>query len=204
MTLLDLCSYLGLGATGAATVTLLLGLLIAMRYSPVKHWPHRRVSVFALHQWTAYITVALTLAHPAVLLFLKTPHFGWVDVLWPVHSPLQPLINLTGAIAVYVLLLLLVTSLLRNRIGRPVWRKLHYLAFPTVVLVFVHSLLTDPNLKDGHPDMLDGGKVFLEIAAVLSVAAVVGRVWLRGKGLRVAQTTTTGNADPYGMTTKKT
>jgi sulfoxide reductase heme-binding subunit YedZ len=186
MTTLDLCSYLGLGATGAATLNLWLGLLMALRYSPVKHWPHRRINVFALHQWTAYATVALVLAHPTVLLFLKTPHFSLFDILWPIHSPLQPLINLSGAVAVYLLLLLLVTSLLRNSIGRPLWRKLHYLAFPTVVLVFVHSLLTDPNLKDGHPDMLDGGKVFLEIAMLLSLAAILARARLRGKGLRVA------------------
>jgi sulfoxide reductase heme-binding subunit YedZ len=186
MTLLDLCSYLGLGATGAATLNLWLGLLMALRYSPVKLWPHRRINVFALHQWTAYATVVLVLAHPAVLLFLKTPHFGLFDVLWPIHSPLQPLINLSGAVAVYLLLLLLITSLLRNSIGRPLWRKLHYLAFPTVVLVFVHSLLTDPNLKDGHPDMLDGGKLFLEAAMLLSLAAILARAHLRGKGLRVA------------------
>jgi sulfoxide reductase heme-binding subunit YedZ len=186
MTTLDLCSYLGLGATGAATLNLWLGLLMALRYSPVKHWPHRRINVFALHQWTAYATVALVLAHPAVLLFLNTPHFSLFDILWPIHSPLQPLINLSGAVAVYLLLLLLLTSLLRNSIGRPLWRKLHYLAFPTVVLVFVHSLLTDPNLKDGHPDMLDGGKVFLEIAMLLSLAAILARARLRGKGLRVA------------------
>jgi sulfoxide reductase heme-binding subunit YedZ len=186
MTTLDLCSYLGLGATGAATLNLWLGLLMALRYSPVKHWPHRRINVFALHQWTAYATVALVLAHPAVLLFLKTPHFSLFDILWPIHSPLQPWINLSGAVAVYLLLLLLVTSLLRNSIGRPLWRKLHYIAFPTVVLVFVHSLLTDPNLKDGHPDMLDGGKVFLEAAMLLSLAAILARARLRGKGLRVS------------------
>jgi predicted ferric reductase len=187
MTILDLCSYLGLGATGAATLNLWLGLLMALRYSPVKRWPHRHLNVFALHQWTAYATVVLVLAHPAVLLFLKTPHFSIFDVLWPIHSPLQPLINLSGAVAVYLLLLLLITSLLRNSIGRTLWRKLHYLAFPTVVLVFVHSLLTDPNLKDGHPDMLDGGKVFLEIAMVLSLAAILARARLRGNGLRVAR-----------------
>src|ERR1700744_272149 len=34
MTLLDLCAYLGLGAAGAATINLLLGLLMALRYSP--------------------------------------------------------------------------------------------------------------------------------------------------------------------------
>jgi sulfoxide reductase heme-binding subunit YedZ len=187
MTLLDLCSYLGLGAAGMATLTLLLGTLMSLRYSPVRRWPHRHVNVFLLHQWSAYTTVVLTLAHPVVLLFLSSPKFRVFDILWPVQSPLQPLINLTGAIAAYLLLVILITSLLRNRIGRPIWRKLHYLAFPTVILVFVHSLLTDPNLKDGHPDMLDGGKVFLEIACVLSVAAVIWRLKLRGAGLRPAK-----------------
>ena len=184
LTLLDLCSYLGLGAAGLATLNVLLGLLMALRYSPIQRWPHRRVNIFALHQWSAYLTVVLTLAHPAVLLFLKSPHFGIFDVLWPVHSYLQPLINLTGAVAVYLLLVLLVTSLLRTQIGRPLWRKLHYLAFPTAILIFVHSIFTDPNLKDGHPDMLDGGKVFLELCFAVSLAAVIWRIKLRGNGLR--------------------
>ncbi len=184
MTILDLCAYLGLGAAGTATLNLWLGLLISLRYSPIERWPHRRINLFALHQWTAYLTVALVLAHPVVLLWLKAPQFGLLDLLWPVHSPLQPWINLTGAVAIYLVLLLVVTSLLRHRLGRPLWRKLHFLAFPTLALVFVHSVFTDPLLKDGHPDLLDGGKVFLEIAFVLSAAAVLARVRLRGKGLR--------------------
>ncbi len=184
MTLLDLCSYLGLGAAGTATLNLWLGLLIALRYSPVQRWPHRRINVFALHQWTAYLTFALVLAHPAVLLFLHTPRFRLVDLLWPIHSPLQPWINLTGALALYLVLLLLLTSLLRHRLGRPLWKRLHFLAFPTLILTFVHSLFTDPLLKDGHPDMLDGGKIFLEIACLLSLAAVAARIRLRATGLR--------------------
>lgn len=189
ITLLDLCSYLGLGATGAATLTLWLGLLIALRYSPVQRWPHRAINIFALHQWASYATVALMLAHPIVLLWIKAPVFRVVDLVWPIHSPLQPLINLAGAGALYLLALLLVTSLVRNTLGRRLWRNLHYLAFPAVVLMFLHSLLTDPNLKDGHPDMLDGGKVFLEIATVLSVIALGWRVKLRGQGLRARRAT---------------
>ena len=185
MTILDLCAYLGLGAAGTATLNLWLGLLIALRYSPVERWPHRRINLFALHQWTAYLTVTLVLAHPVVLLWLKAPRFAVFDLLWPIHSPLQPWINLTGAVAIYLVLLLVVTSLLRHRLGRPLWRKLHFLAFPTLALVFVHSVFTDPLLKDGHPDLLDGGKVFLEIAFVLSAAAVAARIRLRGNGLRV-------------------
>jgi predicted ferric reductase len=185
MTVLDLCSYLGLGATGAVTVNLLLGMLMSLRYSPVRMWPHRKVNVFALHQWTAYLAVALTLTHPVVLLFQSARRFRVVDLLWPVHSPLQPKLNTVGALALYLVVLLVGSSLLRRQVGRLVWRRLHYAAFPMMVLIFVHSILTDPELKDGHPDLFDGGKVFLEIACVVSVAAVIVRVWLHGRGLRV-------------------
>jgi predicted ferric reductase len=184
ISILDLCAYLGLGAVGAATVNLLLGMLISLRYSPLQLWPHRRVNVFALHQWTAYAAVALTLTHPAVLLFLHEPHFRLFDILFPVQSPLQPTLNLAGAAALYLLLLVLLSSLLRTRIGRPLWRRLHYLVFPAAVLLLLHSILTDPNLKDGHPDLLDGGKVFVEAASLLSLIAIVFRFRLRGKGLR--------------------
>jgi predicted ferric reductase len=184
MSLLDLCSYIGLGAVGAVVVNLLIGMLLSMRYSPVRLWPHRHINLFALHRWTAYLAMALVLAHPAVLLFLHKPRFRVVDVLWPVHSYLQPTLNTIGAIALYLLALVLVTSLLRTRIGRPLWRRLHYLVFPTAVLIFIHSIYTDPNLKDGHPDLLDGGKVFLEIAALVIVAAISVRARLHGRGLR--------------------
>jgi predicted ferric reductase len=184
MTLLDLCSYLGLAAAGAASLNLLLGLLISLRYSPVRHWPHWRLNIFAFHQWTAYCTIVLTLTHPLVLLFLDKPHFRVFDILLPIQSPLQPLINVAGAAAMYLLLLVFVTSLFRSRIGRPLWRRIHYLVFPAAVLLFLHSFLTDPNLKDGHPDLLDGGKVFVEILALICFLAVALRFRLRGQGLR--------------------
>lgn len=184
MTLLDLCAYLGLGAVGAAAVNLLIGLLMSLRYSPVRNWPHRHINLFWFHQWTAYIAVALTLTHPLVLLFVHAPRFRVIDIVWPIHSPLQPKLNLAGAGALYLLVLVFLSSLLRTRIGRPVWRKLHYLVFPAAVLFFLHSILTDPALKDGHPDLLDGGKVFVEAATLVSVLAVSARIWLRGRGLR--------------------
>ena len=184
ITLLDLCSYLGLGAVAAATLNLLIGMLMSLRYSPTRLWPHRHINLFALHNWTAYAAIALTLTHPLVLLFIHQPHFSLYDIVFPIASPLQPTINLLGAIALYLLLLVFISSLLRTRLARPIWRNLHYLVFPAAILLFIHSILTDPNLKDGHPDLLDGGKVFVELASLLSLIAVAIRIRLRGKGLR--------------------
>jgi predicted ferric reductase len=184
LTLLDLCSYLGLGAVGMATLNLLIGMLMSLRYSPTRLWPHRSINLFSLHQWTAYFAVALTLTHPVVLLFIDTPHFRLFDILLPIQSPLQPKLNLAGAAALYLILLVFLSSLLRTRIGRPLWRNLHYLVFPAAVLFFLHSILTDPNLKDGHPDLLDGGKVFVEACTLVSFAATAIRYRRRGVGFR--------------------
>ena len=124
---------------------------------------------------------------PSCSSFFPAPHFRFYDVLWPIHSPLQPKINLAGAAALYLLLVVFVSSLLRTRIGRPLWRNLHYLVFPAAALLLLHSILTDPNLKDGHPDLLDGGKIFVEAASLVSFLAVAARVYLRGRGLRPPQ-----------------
>jgi hypothetical protein len=159
-------------------------MLMSLRYSPLQRWPHRHMNLFALHQWTAYAAIVLTLTHPVVLLFLKEPRFRLFDILLPVQSPLQPKLNLAGAAALYLLLLVFLSSLLRTRIGRPLWRRLHYLVFPAAVLFFQPGILTDPSLKDGHSDLLDGGKVFVEAASFLSFIAVTIRYRLRGKGLR--------------------
>jgi len=195
MSLLDLCSYLGLAAVGAIAINLLLGMLLSLRYSPVRLWPHRRVNLFALHRWTAYCAVVFTITHPAVLLFLHTPRFRLIDVLWPIHSYLQPKLNLAGAGALYLILLVVVTSLLRKYMARSLWRNLHYLVFPSAVLLFLHSILTDPNLRDGHPDLLDGGKVFVEIAALVILAATTLRVRFRASGFRATSAKTPNQID---------
>ena len=93
MNALDLSADVGLVAVGLATANLLLGLMMALRYSPVRSWPHRRVNYFLLHNWTGYLALATAVLHPVILLFSSTAHFRVRDVLYPVHSPSQPLEN---------------------------------------------------------------------------------------------------------------
>ena len=49
MTALDLSADVGLLSVFLATTNICLGLLIAVRYSPSRLWPHRRVNIFAVH-----------------------------------------------------------------------------------------------------------------------------------------------------------
>jgi predicted ferric reductase len=184
MTILDLCAYLGLAAVGTATVNLMFGLLIALRYSPVRLWPHRHINIFRLHNWTAYIVLLLIALHPAVLLLRASTHFGWRDVLLPINSPVQPVLNTVGAAALYGLLIVIVTSFFRLRMARPLWKKLHLLVFPAFVLMFIHSMFTDPLLSQGKVDLLDGGKVFVAICFAIALVTSAVRVRLHRNGFR--------------------
>lgn len=184
MTLLDLCAYLGLAAVGTATVNMVLGLLIALRYSPVRLWPHRRMNLFWLHRWTAYLVLLLIVLHPAVLLLRNSTHFGVTDVLLPIWSPVQPTINTLGAISLYGLLIVIVTSLFRLRLARPLWKKLHLLVFPAFVFMFIHSVFSDPELSNNKVDLLDGGKLFIYICGVVALLTSAVRVRMRRHGFR--------------------
>lgn len=80
---LDLSNYAGLTAVGLLTLNILLGLLLSVKYNPVRRWPHRRVNTVRLHNWTGYTALAVSFTHPIVLLFYTTAGVGVVDLLWP-------------------------------------------------------------------------------------------------------------------------
>src|SRR5215471_17741379 len=170
----DLSADLGLVAVGVVTVNLLVGCLMAMRYSPWRCWPHRKIDIFRLHRWTGYTSLAVVILHPVPLLF-STTHFRIIDIVYPVHSPSQPFENSIGAVALYCVVIVVVTSYFRLWLGRRVWKAFHYSIYVAGVALFWHSIFTDPTLKHMPLDPFDGEKVFIEACCVLIVAVGVLR-----------------------------
>lgn len=172
MTATDLSSYAGLVAITLATLNICLGLLISVRYSPVRYWPHRKhINLFAFHTWTGYSVLAFVILHPVLLLFIRSPHFRTIDIVFPIWSPQQPFENTLGAIAFYAIVIVVVTSIYRIALGRKLWKVLHYLVYPSAALLFVHGILTNQNLDNKAVDYLDGEKVFIEACLLVVVAA---------------------------------
>jgi predicted ferric reductase len=170
ISILDLSAYLGLTAVGAVTLNMSLGMLMALRYSPVRWWPHRRFNYFRLHNWCGYIALLASILHPLTLLLNKKPKFQITDLVYPVHSPSQPLENTIGAIALYLVAMVVITSYFRIRLGRRVWKAFHFGIYIAAAALFFHSLLTDPDLKNAAVDWFDGGKIFVEISLMLTAA----------------------------------
>jgi len=177
ITVLDLSAYAGLVAVGAVTLNMFLGMLMAFRYSPHRSWPHHRFNYFRIHNWTGYIALAVAILHPVILLFNKEPRFRVLDLVYPVHSPSQPLDNSIGAVALYLLAFVAVTSYLRIRLGRHLWKSFHFSIYFAAAALFWHSLFTDPDLKNSPMDWFDGGKLFVEFC--LLAVAVMGLLRFR-------------------------
>ncbi len=188
MSPLDLSSDAGLVAMVLLTVNILLGLFLSARYNTVRSWPHRRLPIFDIHNWTAYIALGLILLHPALLLFVNEAHFRIVDLLFPIHSPKQTLFNCLGAAAFYCVVFVVATSYFRSRLGSRLWKKLHYVSYAAAGLLFVHGILVDPALKNQPPDLLDGEKVLIEVCALLIIAATIWRIRYQPKKISVGAT----------------
>ena len=116
LTFLDASAGLGLAATGVLTFNFLLGMLLSTAYKQNPYWKKlplmlQQLSLKDLHNWTAYLAISLAILHPIVLFFDKEAGFGWQQMLFPLTSPKQTWIVLLGVIALYALLITVITSL---------------------------------------------------------------------------------------------
>jgi sulfoxide reductase heme-binding subunit YedZ len=172
----ELSAYIGLVGVGLLAANLLLGLLMAGGYNPARHWPRVPVKLFKLHNWTAYVALTTAIVHPLVLLFSATPRFRIVDLLVPMWSPVQPFSNVLGAIALYLVIVIVATSYFRRALGRQLWRSIHYTTYAAAIIFLVHGLIADPTVTGRAIDYIDGEKVYVEVCAALFMILTVWRI----------------------------
>ncbi len=176
MSLNELAADVGLAALGLLTLNILFGLSLSTRIDPFRRWPQRKIRLFTLHNWTAYIALALAVAHPALIVLDERAGFRVIDVLVPLWSPAQPVENTLGAIALYGIVFVVVTSYFRKRLGRRRWKAMHFVSYAAAGLFFLHGILTDPSLKNAPIDPFDAEKVFVEACIVVVMVSSLLRV----------------------------
>ena len=175
-TAIDISSVLGLVAVGMLTAQILMGLLLSVGYNPIREWPRQRwIKLFTFHNWLGYIGLAVALTHPLVLLASSKAGFRLFDVFVPIWSPTQPIPSTLGAIALYLIAFIVLTSYFRRIFGRHRWKQLHYTAYAAAAVFYVHGVWADPLLKNRPVDFIDAEKVYVEGCALLVVGATVWR-----------------------------
>ncbi|MEB3102192.1 ferric reductase-like transmembrane domain-containing protein [Ferviditalea candida] len=109
--------------------------------------PNIRGSLLIMHQLSGWIGFLFGLLHGLVLTIDSYQPFSYKDVFVPFAAEYHPLSSGLGTIALYLFVIILVTSDWMKNFGRKVWRAIHYLAFPAFVLSLVHGLAAGSDTK---------------------------------------------------------
>ena len=191
--------YLSRG-TGAVTLVLLtatvvLGIGGTLRWRPAAGLP--RFVIDGLHRNLSLLVVVLLAAHVLTAVLDPFAHLRALDAVVPLASAYRPLWLGLGALALDLVIALVVTSLVRARLGLRAWRAVHWVAYACWPVALLHGLGAG---TDASTRWLQALTTFCAVAVAVAVATRLVRspgasVALRAGGLGlVAATLAAGTA----------
>jgi predicted ferric reductase len=125
------------------SVVVVLGVAARMGSSP-KNWP--RFVIIELHRTLALFAIALLALHVVTAILDPFVTIGWAATILPFLSPYRAWQIGLGTLAVDIAGAVLITSLLRVRLGFRAWRIVHWLAYVAWPVAFVHSITAGTDL----------------------------------------------------------
>ncbi len=153
------------------TATVLLGIMSISRWtSPT--WPrfvtqhlHRNVSLLALSFLLIHIVTTVLDSYVTITL---------VNAVVPFSGTYRPIWLGLGALAFDLLLAIIITSLIRVRLGHKPWRAIHWLSYAMWPLAVVHGLGTGSDARARWMLLVTGTCV---AAVAIALARRVGLGW---------------------------
>jgi len=108
---------------------------------------------FNFHCFVAVMAVFWALVHGTSLLFDNMLGFGLKDIAVPFYAKTD-LVNTNylalGIMAFYAMIIMTVTSYLRNHLNHRLWRVLHFLNPVAFLFVVVHGYMIGTDMKNGY------------------------------------------------------
>lgn len=147
------------------TVTVVLGLLAR----PAR--PGRAVPAFVpqhLHRNLALLSVVALGVHVATAVADSYVDIRWWQAIVPVGATYEPVWLGLGTLALDLILITVVTSLARGRIGLRGWRLLHLLTWPAWAIAVVHGIGIGTDYRSGSP-----WAIWTTVACCAAVAAAL-------------------------------
>jgi sulfoxide reductase heme-binding subunit YedZ len=159
-------------STGAVALLLLsaalaLGVVDVQRLSTPR-WP--RFVVDSLHRNVSLLALAFLLAHILTSVLDSFASIGLIDAFVPFVGSYRPFWLGLGAVAFDLIIAVIVTSLLRTRMGYGSWRAIHWLTYASWPIALLHGLGTGSDVNSAWLQILS------IVCAAVVLAAVLGRV----------------------------
>jgi len=155
----------GIVALLLLTAVLVLGILVN-RQGRLPGLP--RFAVTDIHRNLSLLAVTFIAVHVLTAVLDTYVHIPLLSAVIPFASGYERLWLGLGAISLDLMLAMIVTSLLRGRMNRVVWRAIHLLAYASWPIAFAHSIGSSKDLQQGW--LLD-----MAIGCAMIVAAAV--IW---------------------------
>jgi sulfoxide reductase heme-binding subunit YedZ len=157
-------------AAGAVSLVLLsivtaLGLLTAARAGSAR-WP--RFLTAALHRDLALTALGFLALHIVTAVVDPYTHLGLAAVAVPFGSYYRTFWLGLGTIAFELMLAVVVTSLLRNRIGVRAWRAIHWAGYALWPVALLHGIGTGTD---------SFSRVMLGVTATCALTVLVAATW---------------------------
>jgi sulfoxide reductase heme-binding subunit YedZ len=155
----------GLGAATliVLTCTVVLGIVTATR------WIGQSTPGFVtadLHRNLSMIALGLLLAHIITTVLDPFAHISVRDVIIPFGATYRPVWLGLGVVAAEIIVVVAVTSMLRDRVGPRAWRAIHWIAYSSWPIAVIHGLGTG---SDARAPWLIGVVVSCVVAVVLAL-----------------------------------
>ncbi|MGH3303109.1 MAG: ferric reductase-like transmembrane domain-containing protein, partial [Streptosporangiaceae bacterium] len=154
----------GVVALVLLTITVVLGVAGTARFSSAAM---PRLVRSGLHRNVSLLSVGFVAAHVLTAVLDPYASVGLTSAIIPFSSHYRPFWLSLGTIAFDLLLALVLTSLLRTRLGHRAWRGVHWLAYASWPIALWHGLGTGTDSKVSWLLLLDALCVLTVGAAVL-------------------------------------
>jgi sulfoxide reductase heme-binding subunit YedZ len=158
-------------STGAVAMLLLsiaiaIGVLDVQRWSTPR-WP--RFVVDSIHRNAALLALVFLVLHILTSVLDSFAPIGLIDAVVPFVGAYRPFWLGLGAVAFDVIVAVILTSLLRARMGFASWRAIHWLTYASWPIALLHGFGTGS----------DANTAWLQILSVLCLVMVLAAVLAR-------------------------
>ncbi|MCX3063699.1 ferric reductase-like transmembrane domain-containing protein [Streptomyces beihaiensis] len=136
-------------AAGTTSLVLLTG-TVALGIGSGRRAEPRRIGRFeigALHRNLSLLTLVFLVLHVVTAVLDPFVHLGWAVSVVPFVASYRPLWLGLGTVALDLLLAVLITSALRQRLGVRLWKTVHWLAYAAWPFALFHGVATGTDTR---------------------------------------------------------
>ncbi len=151
------------------------GVSLGICYS-MPGWPGKTKSkLYKAHSFATISGMFVGIFHAMLLIVDTYMPFTWPELLVPFSAAKDPFWNGLGSIAVYGMILIILSTDLKQKLKKHVWRAVHLGSYPTFLAALAHGIGVGSDTQNGW--------VFLMYVTTFVIVCVLLmiRAWMGGK-----------------------